>query len=227
MLSLHIALFVFRYPCFSVHLCSAITLSFLLLLLSVIPGESDHVFYMTDKSSCSTYKLYAALGHLCGVLTVQGLFPNVWSIAWSHHCYICYLFVSPFFCPVPSHSCDPLEDLLPSLSQHGFVSTLPDDEDLEFWQWYLRIHFDHWWIPLLQLLIIIYWLTNCWILSMFDFSLPLFTWLGLYWFFGILMKTLVSHIWTKLHNIMFHLCTHRPDIWRLVIILYCGFDPPL
>src|SRR5713226_9151986 len=75
MSSLNIALFVFRYPCFSVHLCSAITLSFLLLLLSVIPGESDHVSYMTDKSSCSIYPLYAALGHLCVVLTVQGIFP--------------------------------------------------------------------------------------------------------------------------------------------------------
>ena len=32
----------------------------------------------------------------------------------------------------PSHSCDPLEDLFPSLSQHGFVLVLPDDEDLEF-----------------------------------------------------------------------------------------------
>jgi hypothetical protein len=40
--------------------------------------------------------------------------------------------VSTFFCPVPSHSCDPLEDLLPSLSQYGSVSALPDDEDLEF-----------------------------------------------------------------------------------------------
>ena len=47
--------------------------------------------------------------------------PNVWYIAWSPHCYICYLFVSPFFFPIPSHSCDPLEDLLPSLSQHGSV----------------------------------------------------------------------------------------------------------
>ena len=40
--------------------------------------------------------------------------------------------MSPLFFPVPSHSCDPLEDLLPSLSQHGSVSVLPDDEDLEF-----------------------------------------------------------------------------------------------
>ena len=40
--------------------------------------------------------------------------------------------LSPFFCPVPSHSCDPLEDLFPSLSQYGSVSALPDDEDLDF-----------------------------------------------------------------------------------------------
>ena len=37
------------------------------------PGESDHVSYMTDKSSCSIYLLYVALGHLCVVLTIQGL----------------------------------------------------------------------------------------------------------------------------------------------------------
>ena len=73
MSSLNIALFVFRYPCFSVHLCSAIALSFL-LLLSVIPGESDHVSYMTDRSGCSIYPLYDALGHLCVVLTIQGFF---------------------------------------------------------------------------------------------------------------------------------------------------------
>ena len=40
--------------------------------------------------------------------------------------------MSTFFCPVPSHSCGPLEDLLPSLSQYGSVSALPDDEDLDF-----------------------------------------------------------------------------------------------
>ena len=30
---------------------------------------------MTDRSSCSIYKLTAALDHLCVVLIVQGLFP--------------------------------------------------------------------------------------------------------------------------------------------------------
>ena len=178
MSSLNIALFVFRYPCFSVHFCSTITMSFLLFLFSIIPRESDHVSYMIDRSSCSIYKLYTALGHLCVVLTIQGLFP-MFDLYPDPHCYIYYLFVSPFFCPVPSHSCDPLEDLLPSLSQHGSVLVLPDDEDLEFWRSYLRIHFYHWWIPLLQLSIFTYWLTNCWILSMFDFNLPLLTWLGL------------------------------------------------
>ena len=132
MSSLNIALFVFRYPCFSVHLCSTITLSFLLLLLSIIPGESVHVSYMTDKSSCSIYSLYATLGHLCVVLTVQRLYllfdlsPDPITII-----SVIHLLVSTFFCPVPSHSCDPLEDLLPSLSQYGSVSVPPDDDDLE------------------------------------------------------------------------------------------------
>ena len=73
MSSLNIALLVF----FDIHVSvvtfhSAITLSFLLLLLSIIPGESNHVSYMTDKSSCSV--LYAALGHLYVVLIFQGLY---------------------------------------------------------------------------------------------------------------------------------------------------------
>ena len=54
---------------------SAITSSFLLLLLSVLPGESDHVSYMTDKSSCTIYKVKICLGHLCIMLNVQGLNP--------------------------------------------------------------------------------------------------------------------------------------------------------
>ena len=55
---------------------STITSSFLLLLLLVLPGESDHVSYMTDKFSCSICKVKKdALGHLCVVLTVQGLNP--------------------------------------------------------------------------------------------------------------------------------------------------------
>ena len=87
---------------------------------------------MTDKSSCPIYLLYAALGHLCVVLTIQGLYlmsdlsPDPITII-----SVIHLLVSPFFFPIPSHSCDPLEDLLPSLSQYGSVSTPPDEDDLE------------------------------------------------------------------------------------------------
>ena len=97
------------------------------------PGESDHLSYMTDKSSCSIYPLYVALGHLCVVLIVQGLYlvsdisPDPITVI-----SVIHFLVSPFFCPVPSHSCDPLEDLLPSLSQYGSVSVPPDDEYLDF-----------------------------------------------------------------------------------------------
>ena len=116
MSSLNIALFAFRYPCFSVYLCSAITLGFL-LLLSVIPGESDHVSYMTDKSSCSIYPLYAALGHLYIVLTVQGLYlMSDLSLDPLIVISVIHLLMSPLFFLVPSHSCDPLEDPFPSLS---------------------------------------------------------------------------------------------------------------
>ena len=88
---------------------------------------------MTDKSSCSIYPLYASLGHLCVVLTIQGLYSmSDLSLDPITVIYIIHLLVSPFFFPVPSHSCDPLEDPLPSLSQYGFVSAPPDDEDLEF-----------------------------------------------------------------------------------------------
>ena len=111
-------------PVFSYHF------EFLLLLLSFIPGESDHVSYMTDKSSCSIYELKAALGHLYVVLTVQGLNP-MFDI-YLDPIIVLLSIVSSFFFPVPSHSYDPLEDLFPSLSQHGSVSVLPDDEDLEF-----------------------------------------------------------------------------------------------
>ena len=76
MSSLNIALSVFSDTHVLVFtFSSAITLSLLLLLLSIIPGESDHVSYMTDKSSCFIYKLKVALGHLYVVLTIQGLKP--------------------------------------------------------------------------------------------------------------------------------------------------------
>ena len=54
MSSLNIALSVFSDTHVSVFTFSSeIALSFLLLLMSVLPGESNHVSYMTDKSSCS------------------------------------------------------------------------------------------------------------------------------------------------------------------------------
>ena len=134
MSSLNIALSLFSDThVLVITFSSAITSILLLLLLSVIPGESDHVSYMKNKSSCSIYKVKSCLGHPCVVLTVQGLYsmsdlsPDPITVI-----SVIPLLVSPFFCPVPSHSCDLLEDLLPSLSQHGSILVLPDDEDLEF-----------------------------------------------------------------------------------------------
>ena len=131
MSSLNIALFVFFDTHVSVIIfCSAITLSFLLLLF-IIPRESDHVSYMTDKSSCSIYKLTAALGHLCVVLIVQGLNP-MFDLYPDPIIVVSVIYCVSLLFPVPSHSCDPLEDLLPSLSQHGSVLVFPEDEALEF-----------------------------------------------------------------------------------------------
>ena len=63
MSSLNIAPFVFSDNHVSVFtFSSAITSSFLLVLLSFLPGESDHVSYMTDMSSCSIYKVKSFLG---------------------------------------------------------------------------------------------------------------------------------------------------------------------
>ena len=118
----HVSMFTFS---------SAITSSLLLFLLSVIPGESGHVSYMTDKSSCSIYKLKDALGHLCVMLTVQGFNP-MFDLYPDPIVVISVICCAPFFFPIPSHSCDPLEDILPSFSQHGSVSVLLDDENLEF-----------------------------------------------------------------------------------------------
>ena len=130
MSSLNIALSIFFDTHVSVFtFSSAITSSLLLLLLSVIPGKSDHVSYTTDKYSCSIYKVKSCLGSsLC---RAQDLTQCLISILIPSLLYMLSL-VSPFLFPVPSHSCDPLEDLFPSLSQHGSISVLPDDEDLEF-----------------------------------------------------------------------------------------------
>ena len=75
--SLNIALF----PFFDTHVLvytfsSTIILSFLFLHLSFIHGESDHVSYMTDKSSCPICKVKSALGHLSVVLIHQGSIPS-------------------------------------------------------------------------------------------------------------------------------------------------------
>ena len=85
---------------------------------------------MTDESSCSIYPLYDALGHLCVVLTVQGFIPV--SAYYPDSIIILSDITCVYLYPVPSQSCDPLEDLLPSSSQYGFSSALPDDEDVEF-----------------------------------------------------------------------------------------------
>ena len=63
MSSLNIALFVFSDTHVSVFTFnSAIASSFLLLLLSVIPGESNHVSYMTNKFRCPICKVKSCLG---------------------------------------------------------------------------------------------------------------------------------------------------------------------
>ena len=213
MSSLNIALFAFQYPCFSVHFCSAITLSFLLLLLFIIPGESDHVSYMIDKSSCSIYPLYAALGHLCVVVLfkdytqclIYSLIPSLLYL---------YLFVSPFFCPVPSHSCDPLEDLLPSLSQHFSAFST---------SW--------WWRPRVLMMVpldSISSLVNSFA-SVFNYPFAAYPYshgLDCTGSLGSFMKTLVPP---------FGLSCARPclilisssQIFEDSSLLYCGFDPPL
>ena len=111
---------------------SAITLSFLLLHLSFMPRESVHVSYMTAKSSCSIFKVKK----LPWIIFVScSLFKDIYLfllfILIPSLSYLISL-VSTFLYPVSSHSCDPLEDLLPSSSQHGFSSVFLEDEDLEF-----------------------------------------------------------------------------------------------
>ena len=60
--SLNIALSELSDTHVSVYTFSSdITSSFLLLHLSVIPGESDHVSYMTDKFSCIICKVKICL----------------------------------------------------------------------------------------------------------------------------------------------------------------------
>ena len=63
MSSLNITLFVFSDTHVLVFtFSSTITSSLLFLLFSVLPGESYHVSYISDKSSCSIYKVKRFLG---------------------------------------------------------------------------------------------------------------------------------------------------------------------
>ena len=133
MSSLNITLSVFSDSHVSVFIFSStITSSFLLLLLSILPRESDHVSYMENKSSC----------YICKVTKIPWMISMPCSLFKDLTLYLIYILIPslsyllllafPFLYPVPSHSCDPLEDLLPSLSQYGSASALPDDEYLEF-----------------------------------------------------------------------------------------------
>ena len=71
MSSLNIALYELYDTHVSVYTFSlAITSGFLLLHLSFIHVESDHVSYMTNKSSFPIWKSKHALGHICGMLSV-------------------------------------------------------------------------------------------------------------------------------------------------------------
>ena len=84
---------------------SAITLHFLLLHLSFIQGEFDHVSYMTYKSICSICKSKYSLVHICIMLTVQGSIPSCYYYLDSS--IILYeSLMSTFSYPVPIHSCD-------------------------------------------------------------------------------------------------------------------------
>ena len=128
-----------------------ITSNFLVLYLYFLHGESDHVSYMTDKSSCPICKVKSYLGSSLCRAHCSRIYPCFYLLSWFHHYLIWLLLVFAFPYLVPSHSCDPLEDLFPSSSHHGFSSALPEDEDLDFCRWYLRIHYHHWWTPLLHL----------------------------------------------------------------------------
>ena len=109
---------------------SSITSSFLLLNLSFIHGESDHVSYMTDKSSCPICKVKICLGSSLCCAHYSRIYPCFCWLSWFHHYPIWILLVFAFPYLVFSHSCDSLEDFLHSSSQHGFSSTLPEDKDL-------------------------------------------------------------------------------------------------
>ena len=181
---------------------------------------------MTDKSSCSIYELKAALGHLCHAHCSRTQ-PNVWSLSWSHHCYICYLLC------------------LPSVTQ--FLVTLVICWRIYCLPYHIMVLFQHFLMMKTSsfddstsgfTFIIGEFLCFSCRLSPIDWqtveSFPCSTSAYIYSHgldctssLGLFMKTLVPHLWTKLRKIMFHLCTQLPDLWRLIIIVYCGRDPPL
>ena len=132
MSSLNIALFCLPISMFQCTSVFSYHFESLLFLLSFIYGESDHVSYMTDKSSCPIYYTLPWVISVSCSLFKDSSHYLIYNLIQSPLYLLSFFFVSTFFCPVPSHSCDPLEDLLPSLSQHGSISVLPDDEDLEF-----------------------------------------------------------------------------------------------
>ena len=133
MSSLNIALFAFQYPCFSIHLCSAITL---------IVDSSSCPLYLGNLLMSPTWQISLVVLSICYMLPwVISVLCSLFKDSSHYLIYkpdpitvisVIHLLMSTFFCPVHSHSCDPLEDLLPSLSQYGSVSALPEDEDLEF-----------------------------------------------------------------------------------------------
>ena len=135
--------------------------------------------------------------------------------------------MSTFFCPIPSHSCDPLEDLLHSLSQYGSVSALPDDEDLEFDDSTSGF----------TLIIGEFLCFSCQLSSIgwqtVEFSpcstsaYPYSHGLDCTGSLGFCMKTLVLHLWTKLRKTMFHFLYPASRSFEDSSLLSCGFDPPL
>ena len=84
--SLNIALSIFSDTHVLVFtFTSAITSSLLLLLLSVLLGEFDHVSYMTYKSSCYIYKVKSYLGSSLCRAHCWRIYPCIRLLSWFHH----------------------------------------------------------------------------------------------------------------------------------------------
>ena len=94
----HSTIWTFWYSCLSVHFQFQLSLQvFLLLHLSFIHGESDHVSYMTDKSSCPICKVKSCIGSSLCRAHCSRIYPYIWSISSSHHCPIWYYLCIPSF----------------------------------------------------------------------------------------------------------------------------------